>query len=309
MIYHVYATKSNLGDWLAARGIQSLLAPEPVTDLFCDGPCVEETLEVLSALTPDDFVIIGGGGLLMDYFEPFWRGFKAASVRAPFAIWGAGCCDLKKRDTNISKDLIAGIVRESRFCVVRDRLTMDFLNACGLQAPVACPSFWVLKPPALPGRGLLHASHAGIVDPATEEELRRVLKDLAERSGRVYTETRNRIEPKEKALQAELDKYRNADVVVSSRLHGCIIAAGMEKKLIAVSGDRKIDHFMAAAGLEDWVLDVNEIGRLPEMMKALDEQKPCAEFAARACRENLAVSEKIKKQIIEARRPAGLGCP
>ena len=45
MIHHVYANRSNAGDWLSALGIQRLLAPLPVTEHLCDEPFVEETLQ------------------------------------------------------------------------------------------------------------------------------------------------------------------------------------------------------------------------------------------------------------------------
>ena len=48
MIHHVYANQSNVGDWLSARGIQSLLAPLTVTEHLCDEPFVPETLRKLA---------------------------------------------------------------------------------------------------------------------------------------------------------------------------------------------------------------------------------------------------------------------
>src|SRR5205823_8029379 len=74
-LYHVFANRSNAGDWLSARGIRSLLDAPAVTELLCDEPFVPETLERLSSAGPGDLIVIGGGGLFMDYFEPFWRGF------------------------------------------------------------------------------------------------------------------------------------------------------------------------------------------------------------------------------------------
>jgi len=40
-----------------------------------------ETLARLSAVGPNDCIVIGGGGLFMDYFEPFWRGFDQIAQR------------------------------------------------------------------------------------------------------------------------------------------------------------------------------------------------------------------------------------
>ena len=70
MIHHVFANRSNIGDWLSAIGIQALLAPCKVTEHLCDQPFVAGTLGELSTAGEGDLIVIGGGGLFMDYFEP-----------------------------------------------------------------------------------------------------------------------------------------------------------------------------------------------------------------------------------------------
>jgi hypothetical protein len=57
MIYHVFANRSNIGDWLSARGIQKLISPYPVTECLCDEPFVEETMQILSNATENDLII------------------------------------------------------------------------------------------------------------------------------------------------------------------------------------------------------------------------------------------------------------
>ena len=96
MIYHVYANRSNIGDWVSAKGIQELLSPAAITECFWDGPFVKDTIKRLSKASENDLIVIGGGGLLMDYFEPFWKSFDAIASRIPFCIWGVGYCDLKR---------------------------------------------------------------------------------------------------------------------------------------------------------------------------------------------------------------------
>ena len=34
MIYHVFANRMNIGDWMSARGIQQQLAPRPIRNLL-----------------------------------------------------------------------------------------------------------------------------------------------------------------------------------------------------------------------------------------------------------------------------------
>ncbi len=71
MIYHIYANRSNIGDWLSARGIQKLLAPLPIIECLCDEPFVEETLQSLSKASAKDIIIIGGGWFINGLFYSF----------------------------------------------------------------------------------------------------------------------------------------------------------------------------------------------------------------------------------------------
>ncbi|MBU1822982.1 MAG: polysaccharide pyruvyl transferase family protein, partial [Bacteroidetes bacterium] len=140
MIYHIYANRSNIGDWLSAKGIQQLLYPLPITECLCDGPFVSDTIRTISHCKQGDLIVIGGGGLIMDYFEPFWQAFRPLAGRVPYVIWGIGCCDLKQEKSLPSSQLMKEIARQSTLCVVRDQLSRDFLNIASLPAPISCPS-------------------------------------------------------------------------------------------------------------------------------------------------------------------------
>ena len=63
MIYHIFANKSNIGDWLSAIGIQTAVSGYSIIELFCDQPFIDDTVTRLEWIRPDDFVIIGGGAL------------------------------------------------------------------------------------------------------------------------------------------------------------------------------------------------------------------------------------------------------
>lgn len=297
MIHHVFANRSNIGDWLSAKGIQSLLGIE-VKEYLCDEPFVEETAAALSRLTPSDLIVIGGGGLFMDYFTPFWESFRPIAARVPFCIWGAGACDLKREPSLAAPSLMKEIVRQSRLCAVRDELTKNYLSEALTLPPVGCPSLSVVKPPPAPGFGLLHVDNYSTAGAEIYDAMDRLCREYAERTGRVYRQANNRIEPgREKELDHMLLRYHKSDLVVSSALHGCIFAVGMGLKLAAVSGDRKIDSFMRAAGLSDWVLDIDEIDRLPALLEKLPSQAPARDFVEKTRLDNRRIAGRIREEI------------
>lgn len=304
MIHHVYANQSNVGDWLSAQGIQSLLAPLAITEHLCDTPFVPETLHNLAAATKDDLIIIGGGGLFMDYFAPFWEGFQPIAARVPFVIWGAGYCDLKREQTHPPKQLISEIVRQSQLCVVRDQLTRDYLSDCNIPPPVICPT--VIAVPTCGGmeKRLLHVDHYDNVGPAIWEQMVTVTDTFAERTGRSYRQTNNLIPAGHRgALAKTLGLYTSADLVVTSRLHGCIIALAMGRPVLVVSGDYKVESFMKAAGLADWVCDLDDIDSLPARLEKLEQQVCPESFVTEGRRQNGAVAEQVRALLLKNEAP------
>ena len=250
MIHHVFANRSNAGDWLSAKAIQSLLR-SPVEEHLCDEPFVPETLRRLSAAGPDDLVIIGGGGLFMDYFTPFWEGFSSIAPKARFAIWGAGYCDLKHEETRIAPTLIREVAARAKVCAVRDELTQRHLQTPNTEV-APCPSMLAVPNPKESGWGILHSVNFTTAGSQAYEAMQKFAKDFAQETDRPFRETNNRIEAGSQSdLENCLQLYEDADVVLSSRLHGCILAVTKGRRLVAVSGDRKIESFMEAACLSD----------------------------------------------------------
>ena len=294
MIHHVYANQSNVGDWLSARGIQSLLAPRAVTEHFCDEPFVPETIAALNQATKDDFIIIGGGGLFMDYFVPFWEGFREISKRVPFVIWGAGACDMKLEQSRPPQQLISEIVKRSRLCVVRDEMTREFLSDCNLPPAVICPTVNAVPPTGSEMKRLLHVDHYNNVGAEIYERMVAIAEDFAVRTGRSDRQTNNLISAGHKGqLQKVLELYASADLVLSSRLHGCIIALALGRRVLVVSGDHKVEAFMHAAGLGEWVIDLEHVSALPARLEKLPEQKLPVAFIETGRRQNRAVADKI----------------
>jgi hypothetical protein len=301
MIHHVYANQSNVGDWLSARGIQSLLAPWPMQDHLCDAPFVPDTLAALNAAGPGDFIVIGGGGLFMDYFVPFWEGFRAIAARVPFVIWGAGCCDMKREQTRPPLKLLCEIAGQSKLCVVRDELTRDLFSACQRPRAVLCPSVAVVATRGGGQKRLLHVDHYDNVGAEIYERMVAMGETFARRTGRDYRQTNN-LSPAghNGALQQALDLYASADLVLTSRLHGCLIALAMGRRVLAVSGDRKVESFMDAAGLGEWVCDLEEIEALPSQLEKLPQQRVPWEFIEQGRSGNREVAEQVRALISES---------
>lgn len=301
MIHHVYANQSNVGDWLSAKGIQSLLAPLAVTEHFCDQPFVPATLAALEHAGPEDFIIIGGGGLFMDYFAAFWEGFRPIAGRVPFLIWGAGACDMKRERTHAPLKLVQEIVRRSRLCVVRDELTREQLSGCGVPPPVACPTFNALATIGGEQGLLLHSDNYDNVGAEIYERMVAVGEAFAARTGRSYRQTNNLIPAGHRGeLQKTIDLYGAADLILTSRLHGCIIGLALARPVLAVSGDHKVESFMRAAGLGDWVCDLEDADSLPARLEKLHEQRLPVEFIEETRLQNRAVAEQVRAMILKA---------
>ena len=299
MIHHVFANRSNIGDWLAARALQRLAGHGPVVEHLCDEPFVPQTLARLRRVKPNDFVLIGGGGLFTKYFEPLWEGFESIAARVPFAIVGVGCCDFTWTNSQPSWPRVASIVHASRICTVRDALTRSYLAPCVVPPPVACPSLTVVRARP-PGWGVLHVDSYDVVGADIYQYMGDVARRMATESGRPFRRTNNLIQAgSETALAATLDLYAQSDIVVSSRLHGCVIGLAMGRSVVAVAGDRKVEAFMREAGLADWVLDLSEIERLYERLEAASTQPRPRAFLARARRQNRAVAARVDRVLRE----------
>ncbi|MGI8603235.1 MAG: polysaccharide pyruvyl transferase family protein [Verrucomicrobiales bacterium] len=295
MIHHVYANRSNIGDWLSAKAIQALLAPEPMTEHLCDEPFVAETIDRLSRATARDLIVIGGGGLFMDYFAPFWQGFRDIAQRIPFCIWGVGYCDMKREDSRPPLQLLEEIARLSQLCVVRDELTRGHLRTNAFSTAVACPAISIV-PTHPPGCGVLHVDALDNVGQENFERMEETGRKVAAETGRSFHSINNLIPAgSEKALSTLLGRYQAADLVLAGRLHGCIIGLAMGRKTLAVSGDHKIESFMRAAGLGDWVLDLHEIDLLPTRLRELPSQPAAEEFIAKTRREHREIATHLKR--------------
>lgn len=298
MIHHVFANRSNVGDWLSAIGIQMLLGSEPVIEHLCDDPFVEQTLHELATLGPGDVVIFGGGGLFMDYFEPLWAGMVDLIGSFPYCIWGAGYCDMKREHSRPDEVAVRKVIAGADLCVVRDELTRVHIGMDTLPAPIPCPSVAALAEIHRTGPDVLHVANYDTVGAPAYEFMRAYGMKWADAHGLTFRETNNRIEAGRTAdLDHVLSLYTRSKLVVASALHGCIIGVAAGCKVVAVSGDHKIESFMQAAGLDQWVIDASDVEDLPSLIESAEEQPSVDEFVHNTIARNLGVAGKVRELI------------
>jgi polysaccharide pyruvyl transferase WcaK-like protein len=143
--------------------------------------------------------------------------------------------------------------------------------------------------------GLLHVDHYDNVGPEIYDRMVTHGQAFAAATGRPYRRTNHVISRgREEELQATLALYERSDLVLSSRLHGCILALAHNCKLLAVSGDYKVEAFMAAAGLGDWVIGLEDVEELPAYFEALERQPSAAKFVKQARQQNSTIAEQVK---------------
>ena len=146
----------------------------------------------------------------------------------------------------------------------------------------------------------MHVDNYTTVGASAYEAMDVICRAFAARTGRPYRKTNNRLAlGGERELAEVLKRYECSDLIVSSALHGCIIATAMGRPVLAVSGDRKIEAFMEAAGLGEWVLNAVDLERLPALIEVLDRQVPIPEFGMRARAQNAVVADTVKRIAIE----------
>jgi polysaccharide pyruvyl transferase WcaK-like protein len=296
MIYHIYANRSNIGDWLSAKGIRKLLSPLEITECLCDVPFIDETMHRLSDATEKDLIVIGGGGLLMDYFTPFWKAFEPVAHRVPFCIWGIGYCDLKNEASLAPNELIENIINQSKLCIVRDELSRSYLSQCNLPEPVQCPSINVIDRLPNFGKDILHVDNYTTAGEEAYNAMCLAAEHFAINKGITYRQTNNQIlKNSENGLAQILSLYARSGYVLSSALHGCIIGVAMGLKVLAVSGDRKIEGFMDAVGLNDWVLDVQKVNLVSNRLSELNLQSDHYFFIENIRKKNIEISLRIKQ--------------
>lgn len=245
---YIYANRKNAGDFLSAKGVKLAVgveAPEHV---------IEENLPNLKTIleaNQDIKLIIGGGGLLKDSFEEFWK--MVLSSGAKYVCFGIGVCDVKGQNSLLSDEIFGKIITSAEQVWVRDsRTAMLIESKYGVKVQrVLCPSvFYIYKAYAgsdyktkLNNRPrLLYSHHKKLVRTAKKGDdfIRDIVKQICKSNGFIFSEVDNICRNPDRLLK----QYANADIIVNTRLHGCIFSYALDKPFVAISADTKIESFV-----------------------------------------------------------------
>jgi hypothetical protein len=248
-LVHIYSAANNIGNYLPVLGIWDLMGAEYDTwnahDTAMDFDFINRNYRG---------VIIGGAGLLHRSFEPFWRRF-ISQCEIPAVTWGVGTC-IKDSERGLDTDhrsVSLSVGREGLAkCVLvnlRDPLTVDWYGM-RTATVAACPTIHYLagrsyhhKPPEERGSAVLLSSHRSLVGEVESDRIidyaKSIWSDLS---------TTDNMQRRRMGLDDIIEQYCTASLVVSTRLHGAIIAFGLGVPYIAIARDDKIRSFAAYYG-------------------------------------------------------------
>jgi polysaccharide pyruvyl transferase WcaK-like protein len=205
-------------------------------------------------------VIVGGAGLLHSVFEPFWIDLEK-NCDLPITIWGIGVC-LPESDSvkGVSKKIVKSVFDRAEMANIRDELTRDFYDLDPSISITACPTlhfvaeeFDVSAQKKLSGQ-VLHSWHTKL-EPGEDGPL---IKRAIKQAGYRYSVTEN-IETRKESLRSILELYPKSEFVVTTRLHGAIIAYAFQRPYVAISYDPKILAFQELYGGGVCIKDASEL--------------------------------------------------
>ena len=270
---YVFANRRNAGDLLSAKGVRLAVG------LKGEDYLIEENnprrISELSA-RQEALLIIGGGGLFMDAFSPFWEATVASGIK--YVLFGVGVCDIRGKKSLPPDSLLRSVVAGAERIWMRDSRSVTLVeDICGVSpSRVLCPSVYYItqKCPARNERRrgdksrVLYVHHRKLVQAAGrgEDFVRDIVRQVCSINGFDFSEVDNICRNPDRLLE----KYDRSDIIVSTRLHGCIFSYALNKPFIAVSADNKIDSF-ADDYCDAAVVEMKDIS--PDIVNTLLQQR------------------------------------
>ena len=254
-ILQFYSANRNIGNYTPVLGIHQMLDQE--LDVWNIHKSPVDWEFVHKNYTE---VIVGGAGLLHSVFEKFWVDLDK-NCKLPITIWGIGVC-LPDNDSvkGVPKAVVQSVFAKAKLANVRDELTRDFYQLDPKISITACPTLvhiattFKVEDKKKYEKKVLHSSHVDLEPTSTTPQIKKII----ESAGFKYYFTEN-IETKKESLKKILKMYQDCDYVVTTRLHGAIIAYAFKRPYIAISFDPKITAFNKLYGGGRCITDLNQL--------------------------------------------------
>lgn len=252
-IIQFYSSTDNIGNYLPVLGIQKMLGFE--TDLWS-----MHDKEIDFEFINNNYkgAIIGGAGLLNSHFEPFWKKLDD-QCNLPMIMWGLGICLPYSKGDNaagVNKKVVQSIASKCDLINVRDLLTASYYEL--FTADISpCPTVAYLEDFKLYKKSsdlVLFSSHEVSLGKDKTKKITEKLKNHIPN----LTVIDNIQRPSFGLEDYIIQLYCNCSLLITSRLHGAIIAYGLDVPCIMLPGDHKLDSFYKTYGFGNYAKTAQE---------------------------------------------------
>jgi hypothetical protein len=269
----------NQGDFAIRENLERVLAPHHVVPIDLPFHMTRDELDRLNLL---DFLLLGGGGLFQatppipfDTFDEW-----GPQLKTPIGVVGVGIDTVTPR----FQPAVQALVDQACFFYVRDRDSQELVNHPKVQV---APDLSFLYP--LPRSVNLSPSRSW---PVCGVNLRKVpsldvdrwiktLRRLPVRLRGIPLSTFGAWEEVQTLRQfdetcpAAFDPslYQNLDVMVGMAFHSVVFAIQAGIPTIAIAYAPKVRRMFDHLGLGQWLLDLDEWDRLPELVERATENR------------------------------------
>jgi len=231
-----YSSNNNIGNYLPVLGIWRMLGAQ--VDTWCMHN-VDIDFDYINKHYKG--VIIGGAGLLHQSFEPFWE-LLAKKCKLPMVVWGVGGCFVDSdRKSLVNRKIGSSVMRRCDYVNLRDDITAEYYEISNASIS-PCPTIEYLdefRSRINVDRKPLYASHEELVPTKDERDIRKTVRKIA----RSVAFTDNIQRTDFGLYDILLYRYCNTDLVITTRLHGAIIAYGLSIPYIIIPYDEKLRAF------------------------------------------------------------------
>jgi polysaccharide pyruvyl transferase WcaK-like protein len=205
-------------------------------------------LNEIKQINKNCLVVVGGGGLMQPVFIPFWEALIKSGLR--YSLMGIGINFMKER-ASLDASLIKKIANSASWIGVRDEYTREsissHMNNDNKVRLGVCPSVNFVAnryseySPEKQNK-LLHLMHPSDLrfSGVDAKKISGNLKNIAASLNMQYEEHDNM----SSNYKSSLNRIYQSRIVVTSRLHGCIISYAMGVPYIPLDCDKKIQAFL-----------------------------------------------------------------